>query len=339
MKALVYHGPKSLSFEEVADVRPADGEVLIRVRATGICGSDLHGYLGKTGRRTPPMVMGHEFAGVIEETGAGVRGFRAGDRVVVQPLVFCGECDFCKQGLTNMCRKKKMFGVMDFNGSMATFVCSPERLLYRLPEKLDFPSGAMVEPLGVAYGAAAKADVRDRDVLIVGAGTIGLLLLQVVLTSKPRRVFVADVNDFRLGLAKTLGATAVTNPSKDDSLSFLSAETQNRGIDVSFEAVGISATVQHALLSLANRGVCVWVGNSEKTVSLDMQDVVTRAKKIVGSYCYTHSEFGEALDLMSAGKIDLGPLMSRCVPLDEGSEMFRLQTSDPANLIKIILTN
>ena len=148
------------------------------------------------------MVMGHEFAGVI-------RGGRAPASAVftrvtvwsVQPLIFCGECEFCKRGLTNLCVRKKMFGVMDLNGSMATLVAAPERLLYRLPPKIDFPSAAMVEPLAVGYGAAAKANVKDRDVLIVGAGTIGLLLLQVVLAYHPRTVVVADVNDFRLGLA------------------------------------------------------------------------------------------------------------------------------------------
>ncbi|MGA2477501.1 MAG: galactitol-1-phosphate 5-dehydrogenase [Spirochaetia bacterium] len=339
MKGLVYHGPEQLRLEGIPDPRPADGEVLIRVKATGICGSDLHGYLGRTGRRTPPMVMGHEFAGVIEEAGAGVRSFRAGDRVVVQPLIFCGECEFCRRGLTNLCVRKKMFGVMDLNGSMATFVTAPERLLYRLPQKIDFPSAAMVEPLAVGYGAAAKANVKDRDVLIVGAGTIGLLLLQVVLAYHPRTVVVADVNDFRLGLATSLGATAVVNSTTGDPQEVFDVVTQGRGIELSFEAVGISPTVQQALSPLKNEGTCVWVGNSEKMVTLNMQDVVTRPLKIIGSYCYSHEEFGKTLDMLAAGKINLAPLISKCVPLEQGPEMFRTQTKEPGHLIKIILTS
>jgi 2-desacetyl-2-hydroxyethyl bacteriochlorophyllide A dehydrogenase len=339
MQGLVYEGPRTMRLREVPRPDLAEAEVLVRVRATGICGSDLHGYTGKSGRRLPPMIMGHEFAGVIEEARKGSGTFRAGERVVVQPTIFCGECEYCRRGHTNLCERKRLFGVMDVNGSMATFLNVPERLLYRLPDSVGFEHGAMIEPLAVASSAASKVDVEGKDVLIVGAGTIGLLLLQVVALAKPRRCIVVDVNKARLELAGKLGATTCLDSSDGTALASIDRITGGKGVEIAFEAVGISPTVQTALAPLGKEGVCVWIGNSERMVSLNMQDVVTKAQRIVGTYAYTHAEFGKSLDMVAAGRIALDPLISRVVPLAEGPEMFRLQTESPGSLIKVILTD
>jgi threonine dehydrogenase-like Zn-dependent dehydrogenase len=228
---------------------------------------------------------------------------------------------------------------MDVNGSMATFLNVPQRLLYRLPDSVSFEHAAMVEPLAVACSAAAKTEVEGKDVLIVGAGTIGLLLMQVVVLGKPRRCIVVDTNRGRLELAGKLGATHCLDSSEATVLESIGRITDRKGVGVAFEAVGITPTVQIALAPLRKEGVCVWIGNSEPMVSLNMQDVVTRAQRIVGTYAYTHAEFGLALDIVSAGRIALDPLISRIVPLAEGPEMFRLQTESPGSLIKVILTD
>ncbi|MGA2546575.1 MAG: galactitol-1-phosphate 5-dehydrogenase [Rectinemataceae bacterium] len=338
MRGLVYYGPEHLEMAQLPDPEAAEGEVLLKVKATGICGSDLHGYLGKTGRRIAPMVMGHEFAGEVLELGPKVKGFNIGDRVVVQPVIFCGKCEPCKRGATNLCGNKKLFGVMDLNGSMADFISVPQRLLYRLPENIDYLSGAMIEPLAVAYGATRKVDVRGKDVLIVGSGTIGLLLLQIVVASGPHMVAMSDVNDFRLGLAKKLGADHTINPGREDFAKSIGEMTEKKGFDVAFEAVGITPTVQQAMSSLKMEGSCVWVGNSEKDITLNMQEVVTKVLRIFGTYTYTHAEFGEALDMVKRGKVDMAPLISRVAPLEQGPEMFKLQTKTPGSLVKIILT-
>jgi 2-desacetyl-2-hydroxyethyl bacteriochlorophyllide A dehydrogenase len=339
MQGLVYQGPQRIDLLDIPEPRLTDGEVLIRVKATGICGSDLHGYLGRTGRRVAPMVMGHEFAGIIEDVGGDTSTFRKDERVVVQPIVFCGDCEYCKGGHTNLCEKKRMFGVMDFNGSMATYLGVPEKLLYRLPAGVGFAQGAMVEPLAVAYSAAAKTTVEGKDVLIVGAGTIGLMLLQVVRLGKPRMCIIIDVNTARLDLATQLGATHVLNSSREDVLERINSLTGGKGVGIAFEAVGITPTVQSALAPLKKRGECVWIGNSEKMITLNMQEVVSKAHRILGTYAYTHEEFGRALDLIASGRMVLDPLISRIVPLAEGPEMFRLQTENPGSLIKIILTD
>jgi 2-desacetyl-2-hydroxyethyl bacteriochlorophyllide A dehydrogenase len=339
MRGLVYEGPRIMNLREVPLPELAEGEVLVRVKATGICGSDLHGYTGKSGRRLPPMIMGHEFAGIIED-GKGVSGsYRTGDRVVVQPTVFCGTCEYCRRGQTNLCEHKKLFGVMNVNGSMATFINVPERLLYRLPDAVSFERGAMIEPLAVASSAASKVDVDGNDVLIVGAGTIGLLLLQAVALRKPRRCIVVDVNKARLELAAKLGATSCLDSSGGTVPASIDRITEGKGVGVAFEVVGITPTVQMALAPLRKEGVCIWIGNSDRVVSLNMQDVVAKAQRIIGTYAYTHAEFGQALDAVAAGRISIDPLISKVVPLAEGPEMFRLQTENPGSLIKVIITD
>jgi 2-desacetyl-2-hydroxyethyl bacteriochlorophyllide A dehydrogenase len=339
MQGLVYEGPRMMQLREVPLPDLADGEVLVRVKATGICGSDLHGYTGKSGRRLPPMIMGHEFAGVVEDMKGVSGAWRMGERVVAQPTIFCGACEYCRRGQTNLCEHKKLFGVMNVNGSMATFLNVPEQLLYRLPDTVSFAHGAMIEPLAVASAAAAKVDVEGRDVLIVGAGTIGLLLLQVVVLAKPRRCIVVDVNRARLDLAGKLGATYALDSSDGTVPESIDRITEGKGVGVAFEAVGITPTVQAALAPLCKEGVCVWIGNSERMVTLNMQDVVTKAQRILGTYAYTHEEFGRALGMAAAGRISLDPLISSVVPLAEGPEMFRLQTENPGSLIKVILSD
>lgn len=340
MKGLVYNGSEELSLTEVKDPAPGKGEVLINVKAAAICGSDVHGYLGTSGRRTPPMIMGHELSGEIAQLGEGATRFAVGDRVTVQPLIFCGQCDYCEQGLTNLCPTKRMYGVMDVDGAMAEQICVLEKLVYRLPESVTYPHGAMLEPLAVAYTAVTKApSIEGRHVLVVGAGAIGLLVLQILKTLAPAKTFVSDVNEFRLDVAKRMGADVAINPANDDLKEVVAGETEGKGADIAFEVVGISATVQQAMSALRTGGTCVWVGNSEQMITLNMQEVVTRQLAISGTYAYTHEGFGEAIGLLAEQKPDLDPLISKVVPLDQGPEMFALLGQGARDLIKVILTN
>ena len=339
MRALVYQGEKSIAVQEVPLPTAGPGEVLLRVAATGICGSDVHGYLGLTGRRVPPMIMGHEFCGTVEVTGEGVTGFARADLVSVQPVIFCGACEHCREGLTNLCTSRRFFGVMDCNGSMAEYLNVPSRLLYRMPQTMTPEVGAMVEPLAVALRAVKRAGdrVAGRTVLVVGAGTIGLLILAVLRLRQPARVLVSDLSDRRLSLAQTMGADVVVNPTRQ-SLSDRARElTNGRGLDVSFEAVGLGASVEQAMATLRPRGTCVWVGNSQKVIPVDMQGTVTREIEVLGSYIYTHAEFGEALDLLARGAVDLRPVISRTAGLEQGPELFAELARPGTELVKVVL--
>ena len=338
MKALRYLGPGHLAVREVPAPAISDNEVLVRVMACGICGSDVHGYLGLTGRRTAPMTMGHEFSGQVMESGNLVRTFNKGDNVVVQPLNFCGECANCRRGNTNMCLNGRLFGVMAVDGAMAELIAVPEKLLFRLPEECSYEVGALAEPFAVALGAVKKAgSLKDKKVLIVGAGTIGLCILELVKLRSPRLIIVSDLSDARLKLAQELGADRVINPGKEDYLDGVSRSTSGSMVDVSIEAVGIAATVNQAIKSLKRMGICLWVGNSAREIEVNMQEIVTRALKIFGTYIYTHGEFGEVVDIMGAGGLMAERLISKTVSLQEGPDAFKALHEQPDSFIKILV--
>lgn len=334
MKALVYHGPRDLRLEQVPTPQPGAGEVRLKVLSTGICGSDVHGYLGITGRRIPPMVMGHEFAGVVDAAGHGADGVPVGLKATVQPVNFCGECEYCLRGETNLCLRRRFFGVMAENGSMAEYLCVPAKLVVPLPEGLSMEQGAMSEAIAVAYGAVRRAgDVSGRSVLVVGAGPIGLFILQMAKALGAGRVTVSDLDENRLKKALELGADDAVNPGRQD----LSAALPG-GVEVSFEAVGTTATVAQAISATKSGGTVVWVGNSHKIVEVDMQSVVTRKISILGSYIYTHREFAEAVELLGRGVIKCAPLISHRFPLEQGPQVFAAMADRPGDYLKVVLT-
>lgn len=338
MKALRYLGPGQLAVQEVPEPTVSENDVLVKVLACGICGSDVHGYLGLTGRRTPPMTMGHEFSGQVVELGNMVQTFKKADKVIVQPLNFCGECVNCRRGNTNMCLNGKLFGVMAVDGAMAELVAVPQKLLFRLPEGCSYEVGALAEPFAVAHGALKKVgSLKNKTVLIVGAGTIGLCILQLAKLQGPKLVIVSDLSDSRLKVARQLGADRTINPGKEDYLEAVAGFTEGAMVDVSIEAVGIAATVNQAIKSLKRLGVCLWVGNSAREIEVNMQEIVTRALKIVGTYIYTHREFGEVINIMGTGRLGAAQLISEVVSLQEAPDAFRMLHERPDSFIKILI--
>lgn len=339
MKGLVYYGPKDIKLSEVEKPKINDGEVLIKVKAVGICGSDSHGYLGNTGRRIPPMIMGHEFSGVISDVSSNVTDFKKEDRVVVHPVLFCGKCECCKKGLTNVCMNRGFLGVMDINGAMAEYVKVPQSLVYKIPDSMSSLEGAMVEPLAVAYRAVEKlSDIKGKHILIVGAGTIGLLILQLVKLKSPKKIFVSDLSDTRLKLAHKIGADITINPIKESIDKIVKSETDGVGVDVALEAVGAAKSVEQAMMVLKNTGTCIWVGNAAKKIEIDMQNVVTRELNVFGTYIYTKEDFEKAIELIINKTVDTTSVISKVVTLENGPEMFEQLLNDPDNLIKIIIT-
>jgi threonine dehydrogenase-like Zn-dependent dehydrogenase len=339
MKALVYHGPETLKWEEIPDVSPREGEVLIKIKAVGICGSDVHGYLGITGRRTPPMVMGHEFSGIVAAVGAGVTNVKAGDRVAPYPVVFCGECEFCKQGNVHICLNKTAFGVLECNGAMAEYISVPAKLAFKLADDVSYGVGSMMEPMAVSYrGVNNAGDLSGKNVLIVGAGTIGLLALAIVKMRNPAKIFVSDLSDHRLAVAAQMGADFTINPGSSDLQATIKAGTGGSGVDVAFEAVGATPTVQQAMSALKIGGTAVWIGNSAKMIQVNMQEIVTRELKVVGTFLYTFKEFGEVVALLNSGKINVEPMISLETPMENGPALFARLAKDPGPMIKVILT-
>ena len=340
MKALVYTAPGVLQLQERPVPEPGPGDVRIQVRANGICGSDVQGYLGKTGRRIPPLVMGHEFSGQVDAVGARASRFKPGDRVIAYPALTCGRCPDCQSGLQHRCRYKTFLGAMSQDGSMAEFICLPEQLLLPLPAPVSYEVGALTEPLAVAWRAGCQAgDLAGKTVLIVGAGTIGLLALQAVRLKNPSLVLVSEISPARSELARRLGADDVVNPDQTSLPAWLAGHGADAGIDVSIEAVGLSRTAAQALDALKPGGTSVWIGNHQRQIECDMQRIVTRELTIRGTYIYSPAQFAQALGLLADGKIQTDPLISDRLCLAEGPEAFRFLASDPENHLKVMLLN
>ena len=325
MKALVFQGKGSVEYTSV-DFSPtlAAEDVMIQVKACCICGSDLHAYKNGGPGRIPPMIMGHEFSGIVEGVGTEVTRFKIGDRVTVQPACFCGRCSYCLQGRTNLCDGKRLYGVKDLNGAMADYICVDQKQVLPLPDDLSFEHAAMLEPLAVAYQAVSKAgSVKDKSATVVGAGPIGLLTVQVLRHMGASSIGVLDIDQQRLDLARRLGATDTLNVKSSEPSSWIRNQTGKDGTDFSFEAVGVSATVQTALDCLAKGGRCIWIGNAEPIIQIDMKKVVLRELEISGTYAYTNDAFGEALKFLSDYSVDLDSLISRVVPMENGADGFQ----------------
>jgi len=339
MKALMYQGPNKLEIMDIPQPVPEKGELLLKVKACGICGSDVHGYLGITGRRLEPMIMGHEFSAEVVGLGEETKlGFKVGDRVAIQPCVSCWQCDKCKEGYNNVCENRDFMGAMDYNGALVEYMCVPEKLAYKLPEDMSYGVGALIEALAVAYSGVKKAgNLEGKNVVIIGGGAIGQLVLTCVKVQKPKKVILSDLSDFRLSTAKKLGADATINPNGKNFEEEVRKAFDGEKADIAIEAVGIGPTVSQALASLKPQGTCVWIGNSAQTIEVNMQQIVTGELKIIGSYLYTHEEFGEAIDFIHKNKVDLSELISKEITLEEAPQMFEDLTTQTEKYLKCIV--
>ena len=341
MKSLVLTEPKVLRIEESPTPDLAADEALIRVKACGICGSDVHGYDGSSGRRIPPLIMGHEAAGVIEGMGAKVEGFSLGDRVTFYSTVYCGECEYCLEGKVNLCDRRMVLGVScgeyRRHGAFAEYVAVPSRILYKLPPSLPFEHAAMIEAVSVAVHAVGRVKFQPGDAsVVVGAGMIGLLLVQAARAAGCDRVIAVDLDKDRLKLAKELGATQSINPLESDTIETILGATAGQGARVSFEVVGSTPTVETAIQATRKGGAVVLVGNLAPQVEFPLQSVVTREITLFGS-CASAGEYPKCIELMDKGAIKVSPLISAQATLEEGAEWFDRLYAKEAGLMKVIL--
>jgi L-iditol 2-dehydrogenase len=341
MKALLLSEYKHLEVTDLSVPVPGPQDVLVQVAACGICGSDVHGYDGSSGRRIPPVVMGHEAAGTVAAVGSEVTGFAVGDRVTFDSTVYCGACEFCRKGEVNLCNNRQVVGVScgEFKraGAFAEYVAVPARIAYQLPETLGFAEAAMLEAVSVALHAAHVSELKGEETaLVIGAGMIGLLVLQAARVGGCSRVIVADIDATRLKLAGEMGADEVLQASDVELVQEVMRLTDGRGVDVVFEAVGRAETVAGAIDCVRKGGKVTLVGNIAREVTLPLQKVVTRQIRLQGS-CASSGEYPEAMELISTGEIKVGPLITAVAPLADGPRWFeRLYGREP-NLMKIVL--
>lgn len=332
---------RNLELTDMPEPDVGDDDVLVRVRACGICGSDIHGFDGSSGRRIPPLVMGHEAAGVVERIGANVDSFTEGDRVTFDSTVSCGKCGFCKSGRINLCDNRTVLGVScgDYrrHGAFAEFVVVPKHIVYELSDDLPFEHAAMIEAVSIAVHAVERAKVSTGDsALVVGAGMIGLLVIQALRAAGCDHIVAVDMQDNRLELAKRVGAAEAINATTD-VVQAVREQTKGKGVDVAIEAVGATAPVTTAIDSTRKGGTVVLVGNLAPNVEVPLQSIVTRELDVLGS-CASNGEYPRCIELMASGAINVGPIISAVAPLDQGPSWFdRLYANEPG-LMKVILT-
>jgi threonine dehydrogenase-like Zn-dependent dehydrogenase len=341
MKALNLIAYNRLEFSEVPEPEIGEEDVLVRVRATGICGSDVHGLDGSSGRRVPPIVMGHEAAGIIERVGPAVAGWQAGDRVTFDSTIYCGSCAYCREGLFNLCDRRRVFGVScsDYRQAwtFAEYVAVPQRILYRLPQAVSFVQGALVEPLAIAAHAITQTRVGpNTEAVVIGSGVIGLLMIQLLHAQGCAKIIAVDVDSFRLDKAREMGAHETLRSDRDDVVSEVRRLTSRQGADVSFEAVGVPATVGLATEVLRKAGAAVLIGNLAPTVELALQTIVTRQLTITGSAA-SCGEYRSCLDMLAARRINVDSIISAVRPLSEGATWFGRLSSGQEPLVKVIL--
>jgi L-iditol 2-dehydrogenase len=341
MKALLLTEYKQLEMTEMPEPDVGPHDVLVRVKSCGICGSDIHGYDGSTGRRIPPLVMGHEAAGQIAAVGNEVTRFAPGDRVTFDSMVSCSRCHFCTRGEPNLCDNRRVLGVScgDYrrHGAFAEFVVVPDHIVFKLPDTLEYHRAAMVEPVSIAVHAVHLAHVRLADVaVVVGTGMIGALVVQTLRAAGCGTIVGVDLADEKLALAKTFGADFTFNPKRDDVPKELAALTDGRGADIAVECVGAGPPIETAIMSVRKGGTVVLVGNITPRIELPLQAVVTREIKLLGS-CASSNEYPTCIDLLARGVINVDPLISARAPLQEGADWFKRLYAGEPGLMKVML--
>jgi L-iditol 2-dehydrogenase len=342
MKALVLEEYNQLVYKDIPEPSIGPDDVLVQVKACGICGSDVHGMDGSTGRRIPPVVMGHEAAGVIAAAGKNVTDYKTGDRVTFDSTIYCGICHYCRRGEINLCDNRRVLGVScdeyRQNGAFAEYVALPQHILYRLPDGTSFNQAAMVEACSIAFHAVQRTPVSINDsAVVVGAGMIGLLVVQTLRAAGCGMIVAVDVVPEKLDLAQSLGADVCINATADDVKAEISRLTAGRGADIACEAVGTGAAFQTALDSLRKGGHLTLIGNLAPTIELALQTVVTREITLYGS-CASCGEYPACLDMIARGSINVDKLISAVAPLSEGADWFQRLYNQEKGLLKVILT-
>jgi 2-desacetyl-2-hydroxyethyl bacteriochlorophyllide A dehydrogenase len=339
MRALVYEGPRVLTIRDIPEPTPAPEEVLVRVACSGICGSELSGFLGQNSLRRPPLVMGHEFAGTVAACGAEAAArfpeLSAGRRVTVNPLIYCGRCRFCLDGRHNLCASRALLGAHR-PGSYADMVTAPARMVVPIPDDMSMERAALTEPLACSIRAVRLGGCTTRDrVLVIGLGPIGLLALQAARAAGAAALIASDTDPDRRTMGTAVGAT-VLDPLADDVAARVGELTGGFGADLVIDAVGLPATRRQALLAVAPGGRVVFVGLHEDETELMINAVIRREIRMLGSFSYTPADFAEALEWLSAERVQIDPWMVKA-PLEQGQAWYERLLSQPGPVSKVLL--
>jgi 2-desacetyl-2-hydroxyethyl bacteriochlorophyllide A dehydrogenase len=342
MKALVFHGPRDMRYEDVPKPVPKAGEVLVKVKAVSICGSDISGYKGGNAFRVAPLIMGHEFSGEIAELGEGVTEVNIGDRCVIETNLYCKTCPDCLNNLSNVCDNRYIIGTTmpagSYNGAMSEYVVAPAEKVIPLADHVSFNDASLAEPLSIAFRALNNSSgVKDKTVAVFGAGPIGLMSIACIKAAGAKNIIAVDLVESRLDWAVKMGATHTIN-AKEDVYKYTRELTNGTGVDIVLDAAGVESTVNTGIEIIRNGGEMLLVGLASPKINIEFKHAVCKELKLIGNYLYT-TELQEALDAITAGSVDIGALVTGVYHMSEGARVFEELASGNTKDIKVILSN
>lgn len=339
MKAAVFTAPFRIELQEVPEPRPEANEVKIRVKAAGICGSEVHAYNGTHPFRHPPAIMGHEISGEVVEVGSAVKDYGPGDRVLVEPQKTCGTCIYCRGGDYYVCKQKVVMGTTTWSGAFGEYIAVPEGIVHPLPDDMTYEEGALVEPLAVGLHAVRQSSVKlGSSVVVIGSGTIGLATMACAKAQGAGQILAADVLDFNLEIAKEMGATRVINVKREKLEEVVKKEVHPAGAEVGFDAAGYPSVVDDLLASIRRKGEIILVALFEEPVVIkNSYGIIGGEMKIKGVQMYCREDFQAAIDMIRLKRLDVSPFVTHRLPVEEAQKGLEILYRKSEDVIKVLL--
>lgn len=345
MKAAVLETYNNFVWKEVTTPKVKDGEVLVNIKFASICGTDMHIFPGDFHPRTPiPFIPGHEMGGVVTKVGNGVAGFEPGDKVAIDPIIWCNECPACLRKHYPACTKLKLLGV-DMDGGFAEYISVPPHMLFKAAPHLPDKHVALVEIYGIGFHANRRAETKEGDVLAIwGAGRVGQVILQAARTKTKNTIFIVDPLENRLEIAAKHNENVITiNPEKENPVEAIKRYTNGKGVDIAFEAVGhaheiegVYTPIRSCIQSLRGGGkVCV-LGLSDEPAPIVFKELIWKEAQIITSRV-SDGEFAEVLENLNAGNLKPDALISKVMHGSEIQEAFKLVQTSPEKYLKVLL--
>ena len=335
MKALVYTASKKVEIRDVPAPAPRDGAVKVKMQYCGVCGSDIGIYIGKHPRAKPPLILGHEFVGIVEENrGKGL--FKPGDRVVAYPLLSCGECQACRTGTPHVCKTLHLLGI-DVDGGMADHAWVDEDVLFKVGDDVSDQVAALVEPLAVIVRSMHQAQFKLLDsAIVLGAGPIGVLTAIVLKHSGASRIIITDIDNARLELCKQFGFETV-NTSTNSAIDYVNDTTNGNGVDIVFECSGAAQAALEMSKMARIGGMLCLTGIHKDPHPVNLLDMNFKEQILIGTRVYTKREFEQTVAYVSQIKDDLAKTITQVVPLTEADKVFDMIADPSLATLKVLV--
>ncbi len=337
MRQAIMIEPGKIEFREVPEPKAGPGEILLRIKQIGVCGSDIHVNHGKHPFTSYPVVQGHEFSAEVQAIGEGVTGIKLGSKATARPQLVCGKCRPCRRGDYNICDVLKVQGFQAPGCAQDLFVTTTDRIV-PLPDSLTFEQGALVEPASVAVHSTGRApNLTGKNVVVLGAGPIGNLVAQVARCRGAANILITDLSDFRLDIAGKCGIVNTSNASKESLERASKRVFADEGFDVAFEAVGVEATMDAAIRNIQKGGSIVVLGVFEEKPHIDMSIVGDREQTIIGTLMYKHEDYVKAVELIAGGDIITEPLVTKHFPFDKYPDAYKFIDEQGDKTLKVMI--